>query len=308
MSYQVNTEEAKHLHTLRDMVRWAVTQFNQANLIYGHGTDNAWDEAINLVLSGLHLPPDIDINVLDGRITPTENEQLAQFIKRRVEERVPVPYLVKEAWFVGLNFYVDERVLIPRSPIAELLEDEFSPWVEEQNVSNILDMCTGSACIAIGAAITFPEAKVDAVDYDSGALEVAKMNVERFGLEDCVECIQSDLFNNLQGRQYDIIIANPPYVSQEEYDTLPPEYMHEPQKALLTGEDGLELVNRILRDAENHLTPNGILVVEVGFTQSVLEERFPGLPFTWLQFERGGEGVFLLTFDELREFKHLINQ
>lgn len=309
MSDGINTNEAiQEMVTIRDFIRWAVTQFNQADLVYGHGTDNGWDEAVNLILTTLNLPPDIDTNVLDAKLTHVEKGIISERVKRRVEERIPVPYLVNEAWFAGYNFYVDERVVIPRSPIAELLENEFSPWVEEGNVQSILDLCTGSGCIAISAAFTFPDASVDAVDISANALEVAKINVERFGLEENVHLIQSDLFTALAGKQYDIIISNPPYVSKSEYDALPPEYAHEPQQALTCGEEGLEIIRRILAQAENYLTATGILIVEVGFSQEALEAHFPGVPFTWLQFEQGGEGVFLLTADELREFRHLIMQ
>jgi len=301
-------EVAEEMETVRDFIRYAVTHFNQANLVYGHGTDNGWDEAVNLVLSALHLPPDIDNNVLDAKLAISEKKALAEKIKRRVEDRVPVPYLVNESWFAGLNFYVDERVIIPRSPIAELLEDELSPWVEMENVQNILDMCTGSGCIAVSAALTFPEALVDAVDLSEDALEVAKINVKRFGLEENINLIHSDVFEGLSGKRYDIIISNPPYVGKEEYDALPTEYTHEPQQSLLCGEDGLAVVRKILAQAENHLTPTGILIVEVGYSQELLEVEYEGVPFTWLQFERGGEGVFLLTAEELREFRHLLVQ
>lgn len=305
----VNANEAlQEMVTVRDFIRWAVTQFNSADLVYGHGTDNGWDEAVNLVLTSLHLPPDVDTNVLDARLINDEKKVIAERVKRRVEERIPVPYLVNEAWFAGLNFYVDERVLIPRSPIAELLEDEFRPWVEESNVNNVLDLCTGSGCIAISAAFAFPQAQVDAVDVNKDALEVAKINVKRFGLEENVKLIESDLFNALSAKRYDIIISNPPYVSKAEYEALPAEYNHEPKQALICGNDGLGIIRRILAESENHLTSNGILVVEAGFSQDRLEEEFPGIPFTWLQFERGGEGVFLLTAEELREFKDLINE
>ncbi len=308
MSEGIHTNEAiQEMVTVRDFIRWAVTQFNQADLVYGHGTDNGWDEAVNLVLTTLHLPPDIDTNVLDAKLVLAEKQLIAQRVKRRVDERIPVPYLVNEAWFAGLNFYVDERVLIPRSPIAELLEDEFSPWVEEANVQNILDLCTGSGCIAISAAFTFPNAQVDAVDNSASALEVAKINVDRFGLEENVHLIESDLFEGVFGKKYDIIISNPPYVGKKEYEALPPEYIREPEKALLCGQDGLEIIRRILAAAADHLTATGILIVEVGFGQDLLETQFPGVPFTWLQFENGGEGVFLLTADELREFRHLLN-
>lgn len=296
------------LKTIRDYIRWAVTQFNKENLVYGHGTDNAWDEAVNLILSSLHLSPDIDVNVLDARLSTSERADIIAKIQKRVDERIPVAYLVKEAWFAGLNFYVDERVLIPRSPIGELIEDEFNPWVEETNVENILDIGTGSGCIAIGCALTFPKARVDAVDMSADALEVAKINLTRYGLEDSVRLIQSDLFSKLQGNQYDIIVANPPYVGLDEYNSLPSEFHYEPKEALVSKENGLQIVKRILAEAEHYLTDHGILIVEVGYSQSEVENAFPEIPFTWLQFERGGEGVFLLTKDELQEFRKFFSK
>lgn len=300
----VNIEEAtQEMVTVRDFIRWGTSLFNEHELIYGHGTDNAWDEAMNLVLTSLHLPPDIDTTVLDAKLAAREKKLIAYRIKRRVEEHIPVPYLVNEAWFAGLNFYVDERVLIPRSPIAELLEVSFRPWVEEGSIQSVLDLCTGSGCIAVSAAFTFPDAEIDAVDINEDALSVAKINVDRFGLEDNVHLIQSDLFEGLENKTYDLIISNPPYVGQMEYDALQAEYQREPKLALLCGEEGLEIVSRILAQALSHLTPTGILVVEVGFTQERLEQKFPGVPFTWLQFEQGGEGVFLLTAQELKEYQ-----
>ena len=303
-----NSEALQIMTTVRDHIRWAVTQFNRAELVYGHGTDNGWDEAVNLVLTSLSLPPDIDSNVLDAKLIPQEKQFILEKIKKRVEQRIPVPYLVNEAWFAGLNFYVDERVIIPRSPMAELLEDEFSPWIDGNNVQNILDLCTGSGCIAVSASLAFPQAQVDAVDISADALAVAEINVKRFGLEESVHLIESDLFNALDGRKYDIIISNPPYVSKAEYDILPPEYIHEPKQSLVGGEDGLLFVRNILAKALAHLTPTGVLIVEIGFAQELLEEEFPQIPFTWLQFDRGGEGVFLLTAEELREYSHLIIQ
>jgi len=307
MSLTINKREAlQELSTIRDYIRWAVTQFSQDELIYGHGTDNAWDEAVNLVLTTLKLPPDVDAHVLDAKLTTGEKEVLVSRIERRIVERIPVPYLVNEAWFAGLNFYVDERVIIPRSPIAELLEEELSPWVDKTNVNSILDLCTGSGCIAVSAGMVFEDAMIDAVDISQDALEVAKINVERFGLEDSIHLIHSDLFDALQNSRYDIIISNPPYVGNSEYQGLPTEFSHEPKNALFCEEDGLAIVRRILAQAESHLTPTGLLIVEVGYSQELLEAHYPDVPFTWLQFERGGEGVFLLTAQELREFGHLL--
>lgn len=303
--FELDTREAcQELSTIRDFIRWGVTHFNQSELVYGHGTDNAWDEAVHLVLSSVKLPPDSDTNVLESKLTPSERERIALNIEKRVKERVPVPYLIKEAWFAGLNFFVDERVIIPRSPLAELIEEEFSPWVESDNVHNILDMCTGSGCIAISCAITFPHANVDAVDINPDALEVARINVERFAVEDQVRLIESDLFSQLGDEKYDIIVTNPPYVRSEEYKHLPSEFKHEPKLALEAGVDGLNQVSQILEQSEHYLSPTGILVVEVGFLQELIEDHYPDVPFTWLQFERGGEGVFLLTAEELKEFNY----
>lgn len=301
----MNTQDAiQELVTVRDFIRWGVTHFNQAQLCYGHGTDNSWDEAVHLVLSAVHLSPDSDSNVLDSKLILDEKKQIVELIERRIKERMPVPYLLNEAWFAGLAFYVDERVLIPRSPISELIDEDFRPWVEEQNINRVLDLCTGSGSLAITVALTFLDATVDAVDLDAGALEVAAKNVKKYELEDRVNLIQSDLFDNLGDQKYDIIISNPPYVAELEYNSLPAEYHHEPKLALEAGSDGLTIVKRILKQAQQYLTPNGVLIVEVGLTQEAVEVAFPNIPFTWLQFEQGGEGVFLLTFDELSEFSH----
>lgn len=300
-----SNEALENLITMRDYIRWAVTQFNQHDLFYGHGTDNAWDEAVNLVLTLLHLPPDIDQRVLDAKLTPSERKNMVKTIVDRIEKRIPVPYLLNEAWFGGYKFYVDERVLVPRSPIAELIEDGFSPWVEEGRVGSILDLCTGSGCIAITCALTFDNVTIDATDISPDALAVAKINVDNYEVQDQVQLIESDLFSALDGKKYDVIVSNPPYVSREDYEKLPIEYQKEPEQALVCGDDGLAIVRQILVEAESHLTPQGILIVEVGLAQERLEALFEGVPFTWLQFERGGEGVLLLTVNELREFKSI---
>ncbi|HET9843563.1 MAG TPA: 50S ribosomal protein L3 N(5)-glutamine methyltransferase [Gammaproteobacteria bacterium] len=308
-NYPMDSKEAtQELVTIRDFIRWAVSHFNQANLVFGHGTDNAWDEAVHLVLSSLRLAPGSDQNVLEAKLTHTERKQIVINIERRVKERIPVPYLIQEAWFAGLNFYVDERVIIPRSPIAELIEEEFSPWVESENVHHILDLCTGSGCIAISTALAIPHAQIDAVDINQDALDVAAINVKKFAVQENVRLIQSDLFEKLEDKKYDIIVTNPPYVRTEEYHFLPKEFHHEPKLALEAGEDGLQVVGRILQSAQNHLTPKGILIVEVGLLQENLEAKYPDVPFTWLQFERGGEGVFLLTAEELKEFNYQLKQ
>ncbi len=289
------------LKTIRDFIRLATSKFNENGLYYGHGTDNAWDEASALVLHTLHLPPSINPTVLDARLTQEERERLAALIEKRIAGRIPVPYLTNEAWFYGMPFYVDERVLIPRSPIAELIERQFTPWILPDSVENILDLCTGSGCIAIACAQAFPHAEVDASDVSEQALAVAKINVLRHQMQDQVHLIQSDLFASIPVKQYDIIVSNPPYVSQDEMNVLPKEYLHEPSLGLAAGDQGLDMVLPILQEAEKYLKPSGILVVEVGNSEYALADAFPEVPFTWIEFERGGGGVFLLTAEQLRE-------
>ncbi len=290
------------LQTIRDFIRWGASRFNEAGLVYGHGTDNALDESVALVLHTLHLQHDLPSEYALSRLTESEKQRVVTNILRRVNERVPVPYITHEAWFAGIPFYVDERVLIPRSPIAELIENGFSPWIEEGQVTSILDLCTGSGCIGIACALAFPEADVDAADISDEALAVAQVNVQRHGLEEELELVKSDLFDNLAGRRYDIIVSNPPYVDAGEMAALSPEFKHEPRLGLSSGEDGLEATCRILAQAADHLNPGGILVVEVGNSELALMHRFPEVPFIWLDFERGGQGVFLLTYDQIQEF------
>ena len=294
------------LKTLLDMVRWGVTQFNAANLCFGHGNDNAWDEALNLCLHALHLPFDCDPLMLSARLTSSERRKILDFFERRINERLPVAYLTQEAWFCGLSCYVDERVLVPRSPIAELIENNFAPWIAEEKVERILDLCTGSGCIAIACAIAFPDAQVDAADISTDALDVAAINCEKHHLTEHLKLINSDVFNAVQGR-YDIIVSNPPYVSAAEMAEVPAEYHQEPLLGLQAEDEGLAIVIRILRQAHQHLTPHGILIVEVGNSELALNERFPQVPFTWLEFERGGSGVFLLTYDQLVQTQNMFN-
>ncbi len=289
------------LITIRDFIRFATSCFNAAGLYYNHGTDNAWDEAIALVLHTLHLPHDINPTVLDARLTQEERTTLSHLIDQRVEKRIPVAYLTHEAWFSGLPFYVDERVLIPRSPIAELIENHFQPWIDQEKVTRILDLCTGSACIAIACAKVFPEAEVDASDISHEALAVAKINLLRHDVEDQVHLYESDLFAALPKKKYDIIVSNPPYVSTEEMVALPAEFQHEPTSSLAAGIEGLDFAIKILRDAGDYLSQEGILIVEVGNSEHALAENYPTIPFTWLEFQRGGGGVFMLTAEQLKQ-------
>jgi ribosomal protein L3 glutamine methyltransferase len=281
------------LHTIRDYIRFATSRF--------HGTDNAWDEAVALILYCLHLPHDINPKVVEARLTQEERKKILDLIDLRIDKKIPAPYLTHEAWFSGLAYYVDERVLIPRSPIAELIENQFQPWINPDRVHSILDLCTGSACIAITCAKNFPGAEVDASDISSDALAVAKINVLRHGVEDQVNLIESDLFSQLPKKKYDIIVSNPPYVSTEEMLALPQEFLHEPKLGLESGKQGLDAAIQILRQAKNHLHEDGILIVEVGNSEHALADAFPNIPFTWLEFERGGGGVFVLTAQQLAE-------
>ena len=292
--------DTKDLYTIRDFLRFSVSRFNEAGLYYGHGTDNAWDEALALILPALHLPHDITPHILDAKITTKERALLNELIEKRIHNRIPVAYLIHEAWFAQLPFYVDERVLIPRSPLAELIENQFEPWIEPDHLNNVLELCTGSGCIAIAIAKVFPDCTVDASDISKDALAVAKTNMHRHQVEDQVTLYQADLFTGLPSdKHYDLIISNPPYVDANDMAELPPEFKHEPQMGLAGGEDGLDIVLKILKNAASFLTPQGILIVEVGNSEIALAKKFPEIPFTWLEFERGGDGVFLLTAKQL---------
>ena len=288
------------LLTVRDHLRYAVSRFTAAGLFFGHGSDNAWDESVYLTLHTLSLPLDRLEPFLDARLLPHEKEALLEIFRRRCEERLPAAYLTNEAWLGEHRFYVDDRVIVPRSFIAELLQEQLTPWVEDPwAIESALDLCTGSGCLAILIALAFPEAQVDAVDLSKDAISVAERNIADYHLTERVHPIQSDAFSQLTGKRYDLIISNPPYVDAESVAALPPEYLHEPEMALGSGEDGLDFTHIILREAKKHLTPNGLLIVEIGHNREVLEAAYPTLPFTWLDTTAADEYVFLLNAADL---------
>jgi ribosomal protein L3 glutamine methyltransferase len=293
-------DDTESLITVRDWLRFAVSRFNEAKLFFGHGTDNAFDEAAYLILHTLHLPLDRLEPFLDASLTHGESEEVQAVIERRVRERIPAAYLTNEAWLGEHRFYVDERVIVPRSFIAELLPEQLAPWVESpEEVTRALDLCTGSGCLAILAALAFPNAEVDAVDLSKDALDVAAKNVADYSLTDRIELIESDLFAALDGRSYDVILSNPPYVDAESVAALPPEYQAEPALALGSGADGLDATRQILEKAKAHLKPGGLLVVEIGHNRDALEAAYPTLPFTWLDTESGDQFVFMLRREDL---------
>lgn len=294
-----------NLTTIRDYIRWGASRLAQSDVFLGHGTVTPLDEAAALVLHTLSMPYDLSDHYLNTNLTRTERQQLVEILFRRINERKPSAYLTHEALFAGLSFYVDERVLVPRSPIAELIAERFAPWIEESEVYSVLDLCTGSACIAIACAYAFPEAEVDAVDLSPDALAVAEINVAKHELHEQVQLYQSDLFQALPRKPYDIIVSNPPYVSIAEWESLPAEFHAEPEMGFTGGESGLDLVIQILVEANNYLAEHGILVIEVGSSAETLQESFPDVPFHWLEFENGGDGVFLLTAEQLNQYHSL---
>ncbi|RLA18623.1 MAG: 50S ribosomal protein L3 N(5)-glutamine methyltransferase [Gammaproteobacteria bacterium] len=299
---QTSAETIQALMTVRDYIRWAASRFAEAKLFHGHGTATALDDAAALVLHSLHLPYNLSESYFSARLTEAEREKIVDLVNRRISTRIPSAYLMHEAIFAGLPFYVDERVLVPRSPIAELIHEQFTPWLEPDNVVRVLDLCTGSACIAIACAYAFPDALVDAVDLSEDALEVAKINLAKHELEEQLTLYHSDLFSALPAQKYDLIVSNPPYVAIAEWEQLPAEFHAEPEMGFTGGESGLDLVIKILVDAADYLSEQGILVIEVGSSAETLQEKFPDIPFYWLNFENGGDGVFLLTAEQVFAF------
>jgi ribosomal protein L3 glutamine methyltransferase len=295
------TQDVAELKSLRDFVRWGASRFNAAGLCFGHGTDNALDEALLLVLHAVHLDYELPAEFLDTRVTAAERAAILELLGRRIDERVPAAYLTHRARFAGAWFHVDEHVLVPRSPLAELIERRFEPFVQADAVRRVLDLCTGSGCIAVACAHAFPDARVDATELSEPAAAVARRNVAEHGVADRVAVRVGDLYAPIGRARYDVILSNPPYVSDAEMAALPAEYRREPALGLAAGADGLAVVRRILADARRHLEPGGILVVEVGDSAERLAAAYPQVPFLWLDLERGGSGVFLLTAAELDE-------
>lgn len=287
------------LPSVEQMIHHGAQLLERAAVWFGHGTDNALDEAAELVFFAAGLQHENAARHYPEKLSQAQCDAVLELFRRRIDERVPAAYLTRRMWFAGLEFYVDERVLVPRSPIAELIERGFEPWVDAQRVQRVLDIGTGSGCIAIAAAVALPQAQVDAADVSADALAVTAINVARHGVQERVRALQSDVFDALEGQRYDVIVSNPPYVGAQEMSELPDEYRREPELGLRGGTDGLDIVRRILDGAHRHLNEGGVLIVEVGNSEVALVEAFPHIPFTWLEFERGGGGVFLLTEEEL---------
>ena len=297
----------EQLITIADFIRYSFTRFNREQIFFGHGTDNSWDEAVSIVLQLLDLPWDFDKDLWSCRLTSKESQRILEALDKRIQQRIPLPYITQQAWFCGHQFYVDERVLIPRSPIAELIENSFSPWVdfEQHPPEFILDLCTGSGCIGIACALAFEDADVDLIDISEDAIQVANKNIQSYELQNRVRTILSDGFKALDQDykgKYKLIVSNPPYVDKDDFSTMPEEFKSEPELGLVSGDDGLDLVRQILSQAANFLTDDGLLVVEVGNSWVALEDAYPDFPFTWIDFEFGGHGVFVIRADELKQY------
>jgi len=291
------------MHTIESVIKRIAEQFHEADIAFAHGTDNAVDEAAYLVFGALNLDHDNAAEAYQMNVNELNVDIIDNLVEQRIKTKLPVAYLINQAWFAGLQFFVDQRVLIPRSPIAELINNQFNPWLDINSKQYVLDLGTGSGCIAIAMAAHFPNMKVDAIDYSQAALEVAAMNIQRHHLSERVRLIESDFFkklaNNKAQYQYDLIISNPPYVDKDEISMMSSEFHHEPLIGLASGDDGLDAVNVIIKESSDYLSKDGVLIVEVGNSQWALEEKYPNLPFIWIEFEMGGNGVFLLTKEDL---------
>ncbi|WP_040728130.1 50S ribosomal protein L3 N(5)-glutamine methyltransferase [Thiomicrorhabdus sp. Kp2] len=300
--------QSEGLENVLDFVRWGGSLFKKAELYFGHGTDNAFDEARVLVFFVLNLPAEIPENYWQAKLTAQERHQVTELFQRRIESRKPAAYLTGEAWFAGLRFIVNENTLVPRSPIAELISQSYAPWIQDaEAVTHVLDLCTGSGCIGIASLKAFPNSEVDLVDISAEALEVAQKNIDQYGLNDFAHAIQSDLYSALEGKQYDLIVSNPPYVDEIEMQALPEEFKQEPELGLAAGHDGLDLVRKILAEAPKYLKEDGVLIVEVGVSQYFVEQEYPELPLYWFEFEHGGEGVFAIQKSELELFQDVLD-
>ncbi|QIV95039.1 50S ribosomal protein L3 N(5)-glutamine methyltransferase [Allofrancisella frigidaquae] len=299
----------ENLHSIKDYIRWAISEMTLQKAYFGHGSESVWDEAVHLVLSAINMSHDIDSNMISAKLLTEEKSKIVDYVYQRAYKRKPLPYILKKAWFADMEFDIDERVIIPRSPIAELILNDFSPWINDvDEISEVLDLCTGSGCIGIACSDVFEKADITLVDISDGALEVARHNIAKHKLNDRVKAIKSDLFNNLEGKKFDVIVSNPPYVDRDDLASMPREYHYEPKLALEAGDDGLELAKRIILEADQYMTENGVLIVEVGNSQYALMEMCPDIPFTWLSFSEGGDGVFLLTYAELVKYKELFKE
>lgn len=295
------SEITQHLKTLRDYIRWGCSEFYRHRLSFGHGFDRAIDEAVYLVLHSLSLPWDYPERYFNTILLEKEREQVLKILIQRIYTRKPAAYLTHEAWFCGLPFYVDERVLVPRSPIAELINERFEPWTHADEIKTILDCCTGSACIAISCQFNFPQAQLSASDLSPDALDVARINLQKHGLTEGITLYESDLFERIPAQKFDLIVANPPYVDSVEMAVLTDEFKAEPEMGLAAGKDGLQCVDRILLQAQDYLSEKGLLVVEVGHSQPAMMEKYDYLPLSWIEFEHGGSGVFCITAKQLKE-------